>query len=125
MRPELQNGATLAFIGDAVLSLFVREHLVASGLTKTKELQETSILYVSAVAQAKFIQKLISENQLDEEEMKIYLRGRNHKSLSKAKNTDIITYRQATGFEALLGYWYLKQDTTRLEQIWNQMKTNL
>lgn len=125
MKPELQNGATLAFIGDAVLSLFVREHLVESGLTRTKELQETSIRYVSAVAQARFVQKLLADNQLSEEEIRIYNRGRNHKSLSKAKNTDIITYRQATGFEALLGYWYLRHETNRLEQIWNQMKTDI
>lgn len=125
MRPELQNGATLAFIGDAVLSLMVREHLINLGLTKTKELQIQSIRYVSAVAQAKFIQYLLDQNELTQEETQIYLRGRNHKSLSKAKNTDILTYRQATGFESLLGYWYLRHETDRLEHIWNQMKTNI
>lgn len=125
MRPELQNGSTLAFIGDAVLSLWVREYLVESGLTKADQLQKATVRYVSAVAQAKFVQMLIDQKQLTDEDMSIYLRGRNHKSLSKAKNTDVLTYRQATGFEALIGYWYLTRANDRLEQIWNQMKTTL
>jgi len=55
----------------------------------------------------------------------IYKRGRNHRSDSIAKNADVVTYRQATGFEALIGYWYLTQNESRLKQIWDQMKTTL
>lgn len=125
IQPELLNGSSLAFIGDAVLSLYVRQHLLESGLTKAKVLQETSTKYVSAKAQAQFVQILLSENTLSEEELLIYKRGRNHRSDSIAKNADVVTYRQATGFEALIGYWYLTENKTRLEQIWNQMKTTI
>ena len=121
MNPDLLNGSTLAFVGDAILSLYVREYLVKQGITKTKELQNRSILFVSANAQAKFIQGLIAENFLSESEVKIFLRGRNHKSDNKAKNADIVTYRQSTGFEALLGYLYLTENHTRLNEIWNKM----
>jgi len=123
--PDLLNGSALAFIGDAVLSLYVREHLLETGLTKAKDLQETSTKYVSARAQAKFVQILLAENVLSAEELVIYKRGRNHRSDSIAKNADVVTYRQATGFEALIGYWYLTQNETRLKQIWNQMKTTI
>jgi ribonuclease-3 family protein len=125
IQPDLLNGSSLAFIGDAVLSLYVRQHLLESGLTKAKDLQETSTKYVSAKAQAQFIQILLSENALSEEELLIYKRGRNHRSDSIAKNADVVTYRQATGFEALIGYWYLTENKPRLEQIWNQMKTTI
>ncbi len=125
IQPELLNGSSLAFIGDAVLSLYVRQHLLETGLTKAKDLQETSTKYVSAKAQAQFVQILLSENILTEEELLIYKRGRNHRSDSIAKNADVVTYRQATGFEALIGYWYLTENKTRLEQIWNQMKTTI
>lgn len=121
MNPDLLNGSTLAFVGDAILSLYVRDYLVKLGITKTKELQNRSILFVSANAQAKFIQGLITENFLSESEVKIFLRGRNHKSDNKAKNADIVTYRQSTGFEALLGYLYLTENHIRLDEIWNKM----
>ncbi|HET6784969.1 MAG TPA: ribonuclease III domain-containing protein [Erysipelotrichaceae bacterium] len=125
MNPELLNGSTLAFVGDAILSLYVRDYLVKLGITKTKELQERSIKFVSANAQAKFIQKLLADNFLSEHEVKLFLRGRNHKSDTKAKNADIVTYRQSTGFEALLGYLYLTDNHVRLLQIWEEMKNTI
>ena len=125
MNPDLLNGSTLAFVGDAILSLYVRDYLVKLGITKTKELQERSILFVSANAQAKFIQKLIADNFLSEHEVKLFLRGRNHKSDNKAKNADIVTYRISTGFEALLGYLYLTNNQERLLEIWGEMKRTI
>ena len=125
MNPELLNGSTLAFVGDAILSLYVRDYLVKLGITKTKELQERSVRFVSANAQAKFIQKLLADNFLSEYEVKLFLRGRNHKSDTKAKNADIVTYRQSTGFEALLGYLYLINNHERLLEIWEQMKNTI
>ena len=68
---------------------------------------------------------LLESNALSEEELLIYRRGRNHRSDSIAKNADVVTYRQATGFEALIGYWHLTQNEARLKQIWDQMKTTL
>jgi ribonuclease-3 family protein len=125
MKSDLMNGAQLAFIGDAIISLYVREYLLSLGLTQSKQLQETSVKYVSAKAQSQFMMSLLDQKILSDEELLIYKRGRNHKSESQAKNTDVVTYRQATGLEALFGYWYLNQNETRLKQIWDIMKTSL
>lgn len=117
-----ESGNVLAFIGDAVLSLQVREHLVSRGITKTKVLQETSVNYVSANAQATFMEYLLEENLLSDEEMVMYKRGRNAKSASSAKNADILVYRIATGFEALWGYLHLSGQTVRLNGLWELFK---
>ncbi len=124
-RPEELNGSVLAFIGDAVLTLKVRTLLVSQGYTKPKDLQENSVRYVSAKAQAKFVHELLDSHQIDEQEALIYRRGRNFKSDSVPKNTDVMTYRCASGYEALWGYWYLTGRNDRLEQIWNQMQTRV
>lgn len=116
------SGNVLAFIGDAVLSLQVREHLVSLGLSKTKQLQETSTKYVSARAQARFVDYLIDEDVLNEEESLIFRRGRNAKSSSMAKNAEVKDYRMATGLEALWGYLYLNKDNERLADLWEMFK---
>ena len=113
------SGNVLAFIGDAVLSLQVREHLVSLGLTKTKQLQETSTKYVSAKAQAQFVDFLILNEILREDEHLIFKRGRNAKSASMAKNAEVKDYRKATGLEALWGYLYLNGEHERLTSLWN------
>ncbi len=117
-----ESGNVLAFIGDAVLSLQVREYLVSTGITKTKILQETSIKYVSANAQAAFMTVLLDKNLLNEEEMIMFKRGRNAKSASSAKNADIIVYRIATGFESLWGYLHLSKQYERLNELWEMFK---
>ena len=76
---------------------------------------ESAIKYVKAKAQATIIHEL--EEQLTEEEMRIYKRGRNQKSHTSPKNADIIDYKHATGFEALIGYLYLGKEIERLEYI--------
>lgn len=120
--PDNHTGSVLAFIGDALLSLQVREYLVSCGYTKAKDLQEKSTDFVSAKAQAKYIQYLIDDRQLSPEEYNIFKRGRNDKSTSIAKNADVITYRYSTGFEALWGYLYLQKNTSRIEELWEQYK---
>lgn len=118
---ENLNGNVLAFLGDAVLSLQVRTYLIECGITRTKTLQETSTRFVSAKAQANYIQYLIDSKVLTEQEHDIYKRGRNAKSASIAKNADVITYRMSTGFEALWGYLHITNGD-RLEELWNQYK---
>ncbi|NLW15869.1 MAG: ribonuclease III [Erysipelothrix sp.] len=118
----IHSGNVLAFIGDGVMTLQVREHLVSKGITNTKVLQETSVKFVSANAQRDFVQILIEQNILNEKEMQIYKRGRNAKSQSAAKNADIVTYRIATGLEALWGYLYLNKELERLEVLWDMYK---
>lgn len=116
------SGNVLAFIGDAVLSLQVREHLVSLGLSKTKQLQETSTKFVSARAQARFVDYLLTENILTDNEMLIFKRGRNAKSASMAKNAEVKDYRMSTGLEALWGYLYLNQENERLHSLWEMFK---
>lgn len=117
------SGNVLAFVGDAVLSLQVREYLVEElGITKTKKLQEVSINFVSANAQAEFMEHLLEIEALNENELLAYRRGRNASSKSSAKNANIITYRVATGFESLWGYLYLSKQTKRLNELWEKYK---
>lgn len=116
----MHSGNVLAFVGDAVLSLQVRQYLVEQGITKTKQLQETSVKFVSAMAQADYMKTLLDRNALTEEEMGIYKRGRNAKSASMAKNADVMSYRIATGFEALWGYLHMEGRQERLDELWKE-----
>lgn len=113
------NGNTLAYIGDAVMSLQVRTYLVSEkNLQKPNVLQKESVKFVSAKSQAVFLNKMIEENILNEDELLIVKRGRNAKSDSVAKNVDVVTYRIATGLEALWGYLYISNQHGRLDELW-------
>lgn len=116
------NGTTLAYIGDAVMSLKVREMLVLQGYQKPKILQQKSVAWVSAKAQAHFLIKLQEQHFFHEDEEHIILRGRNAKSDSIAKNASVSVYRMSTGLEALWGYLYLTNKMERLEEVWTAMK---
>lgn len=118
------NGNTLAYLGDAVMSLQVRAYLVSEkGLQKPNVLQKESVKFVSAKAQATFLIKMLENNVLNEQEIVIVKRGRNAKSDSVAKNVDVQTYRIATGLEALWGYLYLNGNESRLEELWRYIIT--
>lgn len=121
MDVNMLNGNTLAFIGDAVFSLQVRNHFVDLGITNCNKLQKKTIEYVSAKGQCKILENLQTSNVLTEEELDIVRRGRNAKSSTSAKNADIITYRKATGFEALWGYLYLNEEYERLKYLFNKI----
>ena len=108
----------LAFIGDAVFELFIREYLMKKNIAKVKELKEESLNYVTASKQNELLFKLINNNILTEEEIDIVKRGRNTKTHSKPKSCDIVIYRHATAFEALVGYLYLS-NKDRLYEILN------
>lgn len=116
------NGTTLAFIGDAVMSLKVREYLVEQGYQRPNALQKESVKYVSAKAQANFLMKLMEEEFFTDEEKMIIKRGRNARMDSMAKNADVATYRLSTGFEALWGYLYLTKRLERIDEIWGKIK---
>ena len=117
------TGSVLAFIGDAVLSLQVREYLIKRGFTKSKDLQSISEAFVSARSQAEYSRYLLEQFPLSTEELEMFKRGRNHKSDTIPKNADVQTYRLATGLEALWGYLYLTDNRQRLEQLWDIYKT--
>ena len=123
MKVSELTGSTLAFLGDAVWSLLVREYLIEQGLTKAKDLQVNSINYVSAKSQVRIFRHFEELNYFDEKDLEIYKRGRNFKSDSIPKNTDVKTYRASTGFEALIGYWYIEKKETKLTVFWEDVKT--
>jgi len=106
------NALTLAYLGDVVYELWVRTHLLELGYEKVKELHKQAISYVRASTQAQLLHALLPE--LDEVEHQIVLRGRNAKG-GHPKNVDVVTYRHATAFESLVGYWQLNGRTERMQ----------
>lgn len=115
------NVQVLAFLGDAVLSLYIREKLLLLGINKTKEIQEKSVEYVSAKSEVIILNNWLDNNILTEEEIDIVKRGRNNKKDNHPKNTDIITYKLSTGFEALLGDLYIN-NKDRLYELLNKIE---
>lgn len=103
---------TLAYIGDAIYDLVIRTIVVERGNRSANNLHKKTVAYVNARVQAKMIDAL--ENELSEEELAVYHRGRNAKSYTAAKNASIIEYRKATGLEALCGYLYLQGQQERM-----------
>lgn len=108
---------TLAFIGDSVYNVYIRTYLASISNMQTGKLHRISIKYVSAKGQSKIID-MISDT-LSEEEINVYKRGRNTNIHTVSKNVDVIEYKKSTGFEALIGYLYVKGDIKRLEEIIN------
>ena len=105
----------LAYIGDGIFDLVIRSIVVGKGNTKANQLHQHTSHIVKAASQAKMIDAL--EEDLTEEEAEVYRRGRNAKSPTMAKNASMIDYRKATGFEALMGYLYLKDDFCRIVEL--------
>ncbi|MDY5058831.1 MAG: ribonuclease III domain-containing protein [Bacilli bacterium] len=118
MNTKTINIQVLALLGDAVYSLYIREKLIKEGINDSNKLQKLIIEYVSAKGEVKALNYLIENNYLTEEEQEIIKRGRNYKNNNHPKNTDIITYKLSTGFEALLGDLYIN-NKERLEEILN------
>lgn len=114
---KLLNGLALAYMGDAVYETAIREYLLGEGQTKPNQLHHMATEYVSAKAQALIMGALLEGDLISEEEETYYKRGRNSKINTKAKNTDIHTYLQSTGFEALMGYLYLTEQEERLTEL--------
>ena len=111
------NVISLAYLGDSVYEVYVREHLIKMGIALVEDLQREAIKYVSAKSQSKIVRWLTDNNYLNNDELDIIKRGRNYKRGSHPKNTDIITYKNSTGFEALIGYLYLDNKIDRLDEI--------
>ena len=103
---------TLAYIGDGIFDIVIRSVVVAKGNSRANDLHKRTSKIVKAHTQALMIEAL--EGELTEEEADIYRRGRNAKSGTMAKNASMSDYRKDTGFEALMGYLYLKDDFERI-----------
>ncbi|MDD4355121.1 MAG: ribonuclease III domain-containing protein [Candidatus Izemoplasmatales bacterium] len=111
----MANGLSLAYLGDAVYELRIREHLMEKGFGKVADLHRMAIRFTSASGQAMAIEGVMA--CLSDEELAVFKRGRNAPSTHKPKNIDLATYHQATGFESVLGYLYLERRQERLEEL--------
>ena len=103
---------TLAYIGDGVYELIIRTMLVKKGNCPVNRLHKKASSLVKAGAQSAIME--VIEEKLTPEELSVYRRGRNAHSPTMAKHATMADYRRATGFEALMGYLYLKEDYTRM-----------
>ena len=103
---------TLAYIGDGVYELIIRTILVKKGNCPVHRLHKKASSLVKAGAQSAIME--VIEEELTPEELSVYRRGRNAHSPTMAKHATMADYRRATGFEALMGYLYLKEDYTRM-----------
>lgn len=115
--PNTLSGQTLAYLGDAVYEVYIRRHLIKGGIVKPQFLQRDATHYVSAKAQAGLITKMQDDNLITEEERAAFLRGRNSKTHTKAKNTSLKAYQLSTGFEAMFGFLDLANQTERIEEL--------
>lgn len=106
---------TLAYIGDAIFELVIRTVLVERKNTQAEKLHKAATKIVKAETQALMAEAI--KEELTEEELAVYKRGRNAKAVTRAKNATMSEYRRATGFEALMGYLYLKGDTERMVKL--------
>lgn len=110
-----KNALVLAYVGDSVFSLMVREHLVKKYDFKPNGLNKKANSVVCAKAQAEIMNKI--KNNLTEDELDVVLRARNSHLNSKAKNSTLAEYSLATQFEALVGYWYLNGNLEKLNEM--------
>ena len=111
------NTTTLAYLGDAVFEVIVREKIVREKPGDVNRSHHTAVRYVSAAGQAKAAKAMIAEGFLSDEELAIYKKGRNRRAMSRPQNADPREYKIATGFEALLGFLYLSDERERLREI--------
>ncbi len=106
---------TLAYIGDCIYDLIIKNLVINQGNKQVNKLHKETSKLVQASTQSLMMRKM--QECLTEEECAVYKRGRNAKSISPAKNQSITDYRRATGFEALLGYLYLKKEYKRMLEL--------
>ena len=111
------NVLVLAYLGDTIYENYVRKYLVNRFFSNVNEIQKESIKYVSAKSQAANVKRMFESNFLSDDEIEIYKRGRNYKTTNHPKNTDIVTYKMATGLESLIGYLEIDGKRERIDEI--------
>ena len=117
------NTTALAYIGDAVYEVCVRKHVLESGRVHVNKLHKMAVKYVRADGQSKALKAIY--DMLDEDEQVLVRRAKNRKSNSKPKNADPIEYKNATAFEALIGYLYVQGKLERMDEIVNLAFTEI
>ncbi len=115
MDPAMYSPLALAYIGDGVYEIMIRAKVLSRGNMQVNKMHKKSTSLVKAQTQAHMIRLL--EPELTDEELAVFKRGRNAKSVTAAKNATIIDYRMATGLEALVGYLYLSERFERLAEL--------
>lgn len=115
MNPTQYSPLVLAYLGDAVYEQIIRERLVREGNRPVNRLHMEATKWVSAGAQANKIDSIM--DRLTDEELAIFKRGRNATAHAAPKNQDVIAYRKATGFEAVIGWLYLRGDKERILEL--------
>ena len=111
------NTTSLAYLGDAVYEVIVREMILAKYPLDAGKAHKHAVSYVSAAGQARAARRMIEEGFLTEDEEHLLKRARNHRSMSRPQHADPKDYKYATGFEALLGYLHLTGNTDRITRI--------
>lgn len=111
------NVLVLAYLGDTIYEDYIRKFLILKKIGNVNDLQKQAVNYVSAKKQAHFLQEMMQKNFFTEEELSIIKRARNYKTTSHPKNCDIVTYKYATGLEALIGYLELEKKSDRMDEI--------
>jgi len=111
------NTTTLAYLGDAVFELAIRERILRKTPHNAGLAHQNAIKYVSAEGQSRVVKRMLTDSFLTEEEVSLLKRARNHKIVSKPPNTNLKDYKVATGLEALCGYLHLIGEYSRIEEI--------
>ncbi len=112
------NTTALAYLGDALYEVFVRERVVRRGIAHADRLHREAVTYVCAEGQARAIRHMLPS--LTEEEEALVRRARNRRSAARPRHADAVTYKWATAFEALIGFLYLDGQTERLAEVLEQ-----
>ena len=111
----LNNGESLAYLGDAIYELKVRQYVLAKGIQDVNKLHKEAIKYTSGEAQAKIVLDYLKRELLSEEELSYYKRGRNSHHSKNRRNIKVSEYKMATGFEALIGYLAMSNNYARID----------
>ena len=109
------SSASLAYLGDSVLELCVREHLLRQGLSTAAHLNAAAHDYVTAPAQARAMHRILP--LLTEQEAAVFRRGRNNVHANVPKKATVAEYRAATGMECLFAYLYLTKNQARIDEL--------
>ena len=112
------SAMALAYLGDSVLEILVREHLILKGYEKSAKLNSEARKFVTAVAQSKAYSAI--SDYLTEEESDVFKRGKNSSHLNIPKSASPLEYKNATGFEAVFGYLHLKGDSARIKELFER-----
>lgn len=111
------SSLVLAFIGDSVFELKIREYFLQQNILKVNDLQSKCSNFASAKGHMEIVGYLLDNDLLTHEELIVFKRGRNAKVNQRRKNFDSKAYHASTGFEALIGYLHLNGDESRIDEI--------